>query len=37
MTTLAILFMSLALIFVAGLAAWCYYKVLTSSRGSDED
>lgn len=37
MTTLAILFMSLALIFVTGLAAWCYYKVLTSRRGNEDD
>ena len=28
MTTLAVLFMSTALVFVIGLATWCYYQIL---------
>lgn len=37
MTTLAIMFMTLALVFVTGLAAWCYYKVLRNQRASGND
>lgn len=34
MTTLAVLFMSIAVLFVVGLAAWCYYQVLIRHRES---
>lgn len=32
MTPLAVAFMTIALVFVTGLAAWCYYKVLVNHR-----
>jgi len=33
MTVLAVIFMTIALVFVVTLVSWCYFRVLTKSPG----